>query len=140
MQGGDISAELPKRILIVWEDTLADVPEGMVGLEKLARKAHRWDRAVRMWHARPLARGRCWQVANQLGVRLQVVTFLGPGFANALEQRLDDNGWPVMGTVEDYANPGALGRELAGRADVLQVVDGLENRFLHYGRRGKNEL
>lgn len=140
MQHGDISSEVPQRILVVWEDTLADVPDRLRTVESVARVAHRWERAVRCWHARPLARGRCWQVSNQLGVQLQVVTFLGDGFAEALERRLDDGGWPVRGTVEAYDNPGALGRELAGRQDVLQVVDGQENRFLHYGRRGKNEL
>lgn len=140
MQRGDISGEAPKRILLVWEDTLADVRPSRALQEAAFRKTRQWKRAVRCWDERPLSRGRCWQVSNQLGVRLQVVTFLGEGFADALEDRLDAEGWPVVSYVEQYPNPGALGRELAGRQDVLQVVDGLENRFLHYGRRGRNEL
>lgn len=140
MQGGDISSEPPRRILLLWEDTLADVPNAMIPMEKLARKMHRWARAASLWLPRELARGRCWQVSDQLGVRLQVVTFLGDGFAEALAERLDDEGWPVMGTVLAPPNPGTLGRELAGRRDVLQVVDGAENRFLHYGARGAAAL
>lgn len=135
MQHGDLSSDLPKRILAVWEDTLAFVPDPAVALEALARRIGRHKRAVRYWLEKDMARGRLWQASSRYGVRIEVATFLGDGFADALSERLDTEGWPVSGYVLTYANPGVLGRELAGRRDILSVYDLDPKRALHYGSR-----
>jgi hypothetical protein len=134
MQGGDISNEVSPRLVLVYEGLLGllPTPRARAG-ESLARKARQWKRAVKAYEINePLARV-IWDTVWRYRYSVDVITYLGEDFAEAVEWRLDVEGLPVGRVWAD--NPQRLARRLALMPDVAAVYD--NEHHLIYGSKGR---
>lgn len=134
MQNGDISNEVSPRLVLVYEGLLGllPTPRARAG-EALARKTHQWKRAAKAYEINePLARV-IWDTVWRYRYSVDVITYLGEDFADAVEARLDDEGLPVGRVWAD--SPQRLARRLALMPDVAAVYDN-ENHLI-YGSKGR---
>jgi hypothetical protein len=121
MQNGDLSNEIPRRILFIWEAGLGKVPKSEARMEKRSCKRQHWDDAANRWEL------------DQHGVAV-VVTTRPPAFAAALQDRLERENVPIRYTAAMEA--AQLGRRLAYMPDVLHVVYDDENLRWMFGAKG----
>lgn len=135
MQGGDISNEVSPRLLIVFEGLLGILPDSKArAAESVARKARRWKRAVKTYEINePMARA-IWDVTWRYHQSVDVVTYLGDEFADALRDRLDEESLPighVMATEHHL-----LARRLAYAPDIAAVYHANPEHRFTYGSKG----
>ena len=139
MERGDIGEVgwHPMRIVLIWEGVCASPPERPGLRERFAQRRGRsedWDAAVRAWevHEKPLQRV---VAIDMRGIPVDIVTFLGEEYADALRDRLDRMHVPVT-RVDWYEDVASFARDLRMSPDVQHVVDSDSERLKHYGRRG----
>lgn len=135
MQGGDISSEVSPRLVIAFEGMLGILPDRSAAFaaEKIARRMRQWKRAVRTYEINePLAHV-IWDTAWRYKYMVDVVTYLGEDFAEALTERLDTEGLPIGRVWADQ--PHLLARRLAHMPDVAAIFD--NTNHLMYGSKGR---
>jgi hypothetical protein len=134
MQGGDISNEVSPRLVVVFEGLLGNLPTSRTRAgEAVARRAHQWKRAVKAYEINePLAHV-IWDTVWRHRYSVDVITYLGDEFAEALEWRLDIEGLPIGRIWAD--EPKKLARRLAHMPDVAAIFDN-ENHLI-YGSKGR---
>lgn len=139
MQGGDIGDEGHihiMRIALVWEGVCAEPPvDHPKAKERWARLRGRdedWERVVRSWtiHEKPLQR---IYALHLKGVPVDIFTFVGPEFADALRDHLERL-YVEVGRVEYYESADHVARMLRISPDVQYVIDSDPARLELYGR------
>lgn len=122
MWKGDISNQMSPRLVVVFEGLLGLLPNPRArAAESLARKAHQWKRAVRQYEMNELAAKKIWDVTWRKGHSVDVITWLGDDFAEALQVRLDDENLPINRVYA--AEPHQLARSLAYAPDIAAIYD-----------------
>lgn len=136
MQGGDISNEVVPRLVIVFENLLGLLPS-KVDEAKLASylRFRRWKRAANLFTLNEMLAARIWDVTWRLNFSVDVITYIGPEFAEALEHRIDREGLPV-GHVW-HEDPYVLARKLAYMPHVACVYDPDPRHQFTYGSKGR---
>lgn len=136
MQGGDISNEVTPRLLMVFEGLIGLLPTPRSRtVESLCRKARQWGMAV---NAYEINEGMAKAINDAVWRRHQqidVVTFLGEGFADAVAARLEEEQFPighVMATTSEK-----LARRIATMPDVFAVYDPDPTHRFRYGGKGR---
>lgn len=74
-----------------------------------------------------------WDTVYRYAYRIDVVTYLGEDFAEALEKRLDDEHLPISSVWAD--EPHKLARAIAYRPDIAAIFD--NDHHLFYGSKGR---
>lgn len=134
MQRGDLDNRLPPRWLFVFEGVIGRVPAERAADYRRAMRWSRFKRAANCFEIEPHVQKVIWDLTWRRDYRFDIVTFLGAGFAEALEVRLTreslpfSNLWPV--TEE------TLAKRLAFMPDVMYVIHANPSRLLTYGNRG----
>lgn len=138
MQGGDISNEVSPRLVVVFEGLLGVLPDRKerrveTVVRKFGRRAQQQKRAVSAYEINePLARV-IWDTVWRYRYSVDVVTYLGAEFAEALTERLDVEGLPIGRVWAD--EPHKLARRIAHMPDVAAIYDN-ENHLM-YGGKGR---
>lgn len=138
MQGGDISNEVSPRLVVVFEGLLGILPErrehvAELALRKLGRRSAQAKRSVNAYEINePLAHV-IWDTVWRYRYSVDVVTYLGEEFAEALTERLDREGLPIGRVWAD--EPHKLGRRIAHMPDVAAIYD--NEHHLIYGSKGR---
>lgn len=133
MEHGDISNELPPRMLFVFEGLVAycDQPRQ----EQASVKLRRWKRAANLWEYDSLILKHLWDLQFRRNFRLDCITFKGEPFGEALQEKFDRDYVPFSNV---YAmNEAQLQRRLASMIDVVRVFDPIPIRALAWGRKGE---
>lgn len=136
MQGGDISNEVTPRLLVVFEGLIGVLPPQAARREAIARKMHQWSYAVSYWEIHEGIGKAIWDQVWRFHRHIDVVTFLGKGFAEALEARLDDEQLPTGRVLS--TTPDRLARQIASMPDVAAVYDPEPTRRFRYGGKGRH--
>lgn len=134
MERGDLSNRLPPRWLFVFENVVGRVPPKKTAEWKLAMRLGRFKRAVGCYEMEPHVIKVLWDLYWRRDYRFDVVTFMGEGFRDALEKRLDRESVPFSNVWAEDED--TLARRLAYMPDVQYVVHGDTSRHLTYGPRG----
>jgi hypothetical protein len=135
MQNGDLSNEIPRRILFIWEAGLGKVPKSAVRMEKRSCKRQHWDDAANRWELDQHGVAVVWDYWQRYDLRCDlIVTTRPPAFAAALQDRLERENVPIRYTAAMEA--AQLGRRLAYMPDVLHVVYDDENLRWMFGAKG----
>lgn len=136
MERGDIDNGVAPRILIVWENLLGLVP-AKTDQAKLTTylRLHRWKRAAQLFQINEPLAARIWYVQWKLRYSVDVVTYIGPEFRDALEERLADEDLPI-GHVR-YEQPHKLARHLAYEPATAAVYDPDPSHRFTYGSKGR---
>lgn len=136
MQKGDISNSIVPRMLIVFEGFLGQLntPKDKAALA-VAMRLHKWKSAVNCFELNGLVVQHIWDAVWRKNYTIDVVTFYGQGFGEALEIRLENEDLPV-GSVH-ATTPGLLAREVVYRPNVLAVYDPDPSHVFTYGSKGR---
>jgi hypothetical protein len=137
MQKGQLGTSVQRRVIFVWEGTLAHLPKGSGpgAVESVCRKIGRYERAVSYWKIHDTNVAVVWTLFQRTDYRIDlVVTTREDGFAKAVGDLSLRNGWPFRYV---FATPApVLGRRLPYMADVDRVFYGLEEQRFHFGPHG----
>lgn len=136
MEGGDISNEVSPRLLIVWENLLGLLPtkthEAKVGAYL---RFKRYSRAVDVYVLNKTLADRIWDVTWRLKYSVDLITWLGPDFATALRERIDNEDLPIAHITAE--NPDQFARKLAYLPHVAAIYDPDPRHRFTFGSRGR---
>lgn len=137
MLKGDIDNRVSPRLVVVFEGLLGLLPTPRArGAESLARKAHQWTRAVRQYEINELAAKKIWDVTWRKGHTIDVITWLGDDFAEALQSRLDDENLPVSRVYS--TEPHHLARSITYQLDIAAIYDPDPSHAFTFGGKGRH--
>jgi hypothetical protein len=137
MQGGDISAEVPPRILVVFEGLIGLLPGRKAEAQfALYRRTHRYAKAAALFELNDAAVRRIWDMTWRHRHAVDAVTFLGEEFAEPLRDVMDREQVPIGHLT--VTEPHLLARELAYRPDIVAVYDANPANALTYGAKGRH--
>lgn len=136
---GDARMSRVPRVVLIWEGVCAAPPEKDVQtmkdrFDRWTNKEVNWARIVRSWQIfeQPLQR---IEAMAYRGIPVDIVTFLGEDYCDALRDRLD-----LMhvepARVDWYEDAAAFARDLRTSRAIEYVVDSDPERLKLYGKRG----
>lgn len=136
MRKGELSSETLPRVYVVFEHLigLLESPTDRIA-EKLARKRKKWEQAADYYqlniHTAQGIRDLYWRQR----FRVDVVTFIDPGFVSAIRNKLDSRNL-LFGDVH-YYDQETLMADLTYDPAVIAVLDPDPSRILTWGSKGK---
>lgn len=136
MRGNDLSNRVVPRDVVVWEGLVGVIPDVKIAAQEAKfRKKSKWTRAVACYEINELLARKVWQVTWQGSLQLDLLTYHGPEFAEALEARMDRENMPFSRVWSE--EPARLARSLATMVDIRTIYDPFpDHRFL-YGGKGQ---
>lgn len=140
MKGNDLANfPVPKDIL-VFEGLLGYLPDAKIArVEAKFRAKGKWDQAVACYQINELLARKVWDLTwRQTGsfIDLELITYLGYEFAQALERRMDRESMPFSSVW--YEDPNVLARSLALRPDIRTVYDPDPDHRFRFGGKGRH--
>lgn len=130
---GDLSNQLPPRMLIVFEGVLATIPKEREAKFNRAVAMHRYRRAVDCFECNRHAIAVVWDWTWRRDVKVDVVSFMP--YEDEITRLLERLGMPFS---RMWCSPGPddLASQLAYMPDVLSVIHADSTRPLAYGGKG----
>lgn len=135
MLKGDISNEVVARLVMVFEGLLGlfTDPKAQAKYDRAVKRG-KWKEAADAFTINEIVAKHVWDLTWRRGYNLDIVTYLGVDFAEALQSKLERENLPVSRV---YAStPTLFSRELAFRPDIAHVYDGDTSRVFTYGPKG----
>lgn len=138
MDKGDISNEVSPRLVVVFEGMLGILPERsgaglLTQVRKFRSKQGQAKRAVSDYEINEPLGAVIWDTVWRFRYSVDVVTYLGEDFAEALTERLDFEGLPIGRVWAD--DPMRLARRIAHMPDLAAIYDN-ENHLM-FGGKGR---
>ena len=131
---GELSGEIPKRILVIWESGMADLHNARA--ESWACKRRAWRRAVRHWELNEHMVDRIWDLWRRYDLRTDVIVLTRPqGFASEAKEYLELHDVPVRHVVA--LDLDALQRRLVRMPDVHAVLHRSEDLLFAFSSKGR---
>lgn len=136
MQGNDLSNQVVPRLVVVWEHLLGLLPS-KTDEAKVSTylRLKRWKRAVGVYQINEPLAHRIWDVSFRLNFSVDVITWLGPQFCDALRERLDDEDLPIHHVT--YSTPNVYARKLAYMPYVAAIYTPDEKHQFLFGSKGR---
>jgi hypothetical protein len=136
MLKGELSNQVLPRVYIVFEGLVGILPDAKhKALEALHRKRKHWDKAVNQYTLNEPTKQGVRDLYWRHNFRVDVLTFHGPDFADAVRDRLDQKNI-LLGDVVAY-DEGELMYELTYDRSILAVLDPAPERMLRWGSKGR---
>lgn len=136
MRANDLDNVVVPRDALVWEGLFGLYPdEKTKRLEARFRAKGKWDNAVDCYTINEMLARKIWDLTWRFNVQIELVTWWGPDFRRALEDRMDRENMPFSRIWSD--NPLVLARRLAVMPDLRTIYDpDPEHQFL-FGSKGR---
>lgn len=134
MEKGNLSNIVMPRLLIVFEGKLGMLPAQNQKAYDKAVKRGRWGEAADLFTLDKLMMAQMVRVVRNIGMNLDIVTWLGDNMATEVARRMDDENIPVHDVFA--SSPDMLARELAYMPDVAWVYDPDPAHVFTFGRKG----
>lgn len=136
MLKGALSSQKLPRIYVVFEGLLGVFPDTKSkALEALYRKRKRWDKAVNQYVLNEPTKQGLRDVYFRYNFRVDILTFYGEDFADAVRRKLDQKNL-LFGDVVFYDELELL-HELTYDRSILAVLDPAPERLLRWGSKGR---
>lgn len=136
MQGNDLGNQVTPRDALVWEGLLGLLPDvRIVGMEAKYRKKRKWREAVSCYQVNELLARKIWQVTWDTSLRVDLITHLGHDFAEALQERMEQESMPFQHVWHE--DPNVLGRSLVLQPDIRTIYTGITDHQFTYGGKGR---
>lgn len=133
MEKGDISNDIPPRLLFVFEGLVGKLTGTNMQRERAYVRLKRYKKAVNMWDIDDAALSHIWDAVWRHDLALDIVTFVP--YWEELRDRLDDEGVPY-GHLRHYAHPDVLAMKLAYMPYVYRIYFAYPMRPHIFGDRG----
>jgi hypothetical protein len=139
MEHGDLSNEVPPRILVVFEGLIASLPSKKAEAQfTLYRRTRRYAKATALFELNDAVARRIWEMTWRFRHAVDAVTFLGEEFVEPIQNLLDGEQLPLNHLVA--TQPHLLARELAYRPDIVAVHDPDPAHAFTYGSKGRHTI
>lgn len=136
MMKGELSNTVLPRVYIVFEGLVGIIPDTKSkALEALHRKRRQWDKAVNQYVLNEPTKQGIRDVYFRYNFRVDILTFHGADFADAVRNKLDQKNL-LFGDVVAYDEQ-ELMHELIYDRSILAVLDPATERMLRWGSKGK---
>lgn len=136
MRKGELSTEMLPRLYIVFEGLVGVLPDTKTkALEALHRKRKQYEKAVAQYKLSEPTKQGLRDLYWRHNFRVDVLTFHGQEFADAVRDRLDSRNL-LFGDVVAYDESELL-YELTYDRSILMVLDPAPERVLRWGRKGR---
>lgn len=137
MMKGELSNTVLPRVYIVFEGLVGILPDTKSkALEALARKRRQWGKAVNQYTLNEPTKQGMRDVYFRYNFRIDILTFYGADFADAVRDKLDQKNL-LFGDVVAYEEA-ELMHELVYDRSILAVLDPATERMLRWGSKGKH--
>lgn len=137
MRGNDLGNRIVPRDVLVWEGLLGLLPDERTRKQEAKfRSRRKWQQAVDLYQINEIMARKIWDLAWRFDVEVNLLTFLGPEFAEALEARvIDRENLPLRHVWSE--RPDAFARSLAYQPDLRHVYDPDPAHQFLYGAKGR---
>jgi hypothetical protein len=137
MKGNDIDNVIVPRDVIVWEGLVGLLPDAKTAAdEEKWRRRRKWDRAVMCYEINDLMARKIWDLTWRRNLTLDLLTYHGKHFAEALKERIEEVDHLPFSRVWSE-DPYVLARRLATMVDVRTVYDPDPTHQFTYGGKGR---
>lgn len=137
MMKGELSTSVLPRIYIVFEGLVGIIPDTKSrALEALHRKRKDWRKAANQYVLNEPTKQGLRDAYFRYNFRVDVLTFYGSDFADAVRDRLDQKSL-LFGDVVAY-DQGELLHELTYDRSIMAVLDPAPERMLTWGSKGRH--
>lgn len=136
MRRGELSNSVVPRVYVVFENLIGVLPDARTRtLEAVARKRKKWQQAVDYYQlSRNTSQG-IRDLHNRRDFRIDVITFVDPGFVEPIQKKLDSRNL-FFGGVH-YHTLETLLDDLTYDTSILRVLDPDPAHKLTYGGKGR---
>lgn len=137
MKGNDLDNLVVPRDVVVWEGLMASLPE-----DKKIHRLHdkllareKWGEAVSLYEVNEMMARKVWDLVWRYSMELDLLTYVGYGFAEALEKRIENENLPFRRVWHEM--PNMLARRLAVAPDIRTIYDPNPAHRFTYGSKGR---
>lgn len=136
MRKGELSNQVLPRILVVFEDLIASLPDTKTKiLAATAAKRKKWDQVANYYELNIKPSQGIRDLYWRHHYRVDVITFTDPNFVSPIREKLDAENM-FFGGVH-YYTPSRLLGDLTYDPSILAVFDPDESRILTWGSKGR---
>lgn len=135
MEKGDISNYVEPRLIVVFEGLLGILPIEKEKRALMLSRIGQWRRVVDLYEINDMLARHIWDQTRRYSRQVDVVTYSGVQFAEAVQAKLDDEMLPI-GKVW-HTEPHILSRSIAWRPDIAAIYDPDPQHLLTYGSKGR---
>ena len=135
MEKGDISNYVEPRLIVVFEGLLGILPIEKEKRANVLSRLGQWKRVVDLYVINDMLARHIWDQTRRHSRQVDVVTYKGVQFSEAVSAKLDDEMLPI-GRVW-HTEPHLLARSIAWRPDIAAIYDPDPQHQLTYGSKGR---
>lgn len=136
MKGNDLDNLVVPRDILVFEGLVGLIPDEKMARQEIKfREKEDWDEAVSCYDINELLARRVWDMVWRYSIEVDLLTYHGPGFASALEDRMERENLPFRRIFSEL--PSVLARRLATMVDVRTIYDPFPDHQFLYGSKGR---
>lgn len=136
MLGGDIDNTVVPRLVLVWEHLLGLLPDQRAEAKVRNRlRFKRWQSACDVFVINEPLAHRIWDVTWRMNYSVDLITFIGPEFAEVVAKRIESEDLPI-GHVK-YENETQLARKLAHMPYVAAIYTPNPQHQFTFGAKGR---
>ena len=139
MEKGDLSNEMPPRIIVIFNDLIGRIPESRTRRVALLRAGRRWRAVAESYEIDLMVRAQLHDITWRHGMRVDCVLFDHPAVAEAMERRFSRMNLAVA-NVYALDDPSELRDRLPYMPEVLWVVHGNTEWTYAFGSKGMHGL
>lgn len=135
MRGNDLGNTPVPRVVIVFENAIGYLPDGVRDEWRKLAAEGRWNAVARLFELDHLMLRKISDLTFRHDVSVDVVTYCGPsGFARALEKLFERENVPVR--IVTATTPERMARRTSFEPDIRAVYDANREHAMVYGRKG----
>jgi hypothetical protein len=136
MRGNDLGNLVVPRDVLVWEGLLGLIPDEKVArLEAKFRTKKKWEDALGCYETNEMLARKVWDLVFRYSIELDLLTYHGWEFANALEQRMDAESMPFRRVWAEH--PNVLARRIATMPEIRTIYTPFPDQQFLYGGKGR---
>jgi hypothetical protein len=136
VKGNDLDNLVVPRDVLVFEGLLGLIPDKKVAEQEIKfRQKKRWHEAVACYEINEMLARRLWDMVWRYSLEIDLLTYHGREFAQALEERMDNENLPLRRIWAE--EPNILARRLATMIDIRAIYDPFPDHQFLYGAKGR---
>lgn len=136
MKGNDLDSHAVPRDVVVFEGLVGLIPDEKIQrAEAKYRAKGKWSEALACYEMNEGIAKKVWDLVWRFSFEIDLLTYLGQGFAEVLEKRMDDEDMPFRKVW--FEEPNRLARRLVVSPHIRTIYDPDPAHQFLFGGRGR---